>query len=375
MIFEVVGIWYKNKGAVLMLEAIREQVRARFPDARFAVTEMKPEGRDDLDVIGTLEPMRKLQRLQLMLPGWVLRMDDLIKRRDVTVSLDASGFAYGDFWGPRNIRNLSRRSRESREYGHVTIMLPQAVGPFEDAEIAKDFAAAVNNFDVAFLRDEQSMRLAGDAGVDMSRITQSPDFTNLLFTALDPQHASLSGVAWLIPNEKVLASGDKGRAEAYLHFMSEAAKTAIAAGVDLRILLHEGRSDRGIANSINARLVNPLPIVEIDSTLQTKAVIAEAAFIISSRFHSLVSALSNEVPVIACGWSHKYEELLRDYGMERWNLDLSNEQDWAALVVDFIAQVRSGELSRRIAPHAKAEKARAEVMWDKIFAVILKKAV
>ena len=64
MIFEVVGIWYKNKGAVLMLEAIREQVRARFPDARFAVTEMKPEGRDDLDVIGTLDPMRKLQRLQ-----------------------------------------------------------------------------------------------------------------------------------------------------------------------------------------------------------------------------------------------------------------------------------------------------------------------
>lgn len=374
MIFEVVGIGHKNKGAVLMLEAIRAQVRARYPNARFAVTEIKQHDRAGLDVVGTLEPMRKLNRLQLMLPRWVLGLGNLIKRRDVHVSIDASGFAYGDFWGPRNIRNLSRRSRESHEYGHVTVMMPQAVGPFDDPKMATDFARAINEFDIAFLRDAESMRLAEQAGADMTKIAQSPDFTNLLSPELDARYADLKGVAWLIPNEKVLASGDEQRTETYLRFMAEAATAALDAGVDLRILLHEGRSDRAIAERINARLPAPLPIVEIDSTLQTKAVIAEASFIIASRFHSLVSALSNAVPALACGWSHKYRELLKDYGMDRWNLDLSDQQDWSALVRQFIALARSGELSAQIAPAAKAEKAKAEAMWDSIFKVIAEKA-
>ena len=35
-----------------------------------------------------------------------------------------------------------------------------------------------------------------------------------------------------------------------------------------------------------------------------------------------------------------HKQLLKDYGMEDWNLDLSSEQDWAPLVERFIAGVR-----------------------------------
>lgn len=85
-----------------MLEAIREQVLARFPDARFAVTEIKPEGRNGLNVVGTL-----------------LRMRNLVKRREVQVSLDASGFASGDFWG----RGTSVTSAAGRAVPENTAML------------------------------------------------------------------------------------------------------------------------------------------------------------------------------------------------------------------------------------------------------------
>ncbi|HSL81552.1 MAG TPA: polysaccharide pyruvyl transferase family protein, partial [Thermoanaerobaculia bacterium] len=46
-----------------------------------------------------------------------------------------------------------------------------------------------------------------------------------------------------------------------------------------------------------------------------RAVIERAGQLVTSRFHAMISALSVGTPVLVVGWSHKYEEVLRDFGL------------------------------------------------------------
>lgn len=48
-----------------------------------------------------------------------------------------------------------------------------------------------------------------------------------------------------------------------------------------------------------------------ESALQVKAIIGISEFLVASRYHSLVAALSMRTPVAVIGWSHKYEELMQ----------------------------------------------------------------
>ena len=55
-----------------------------------------------------------------------------------------------------------------------------------------------------------------------------------------------------------------------------------------------------------------------------KALISTAYLCVTSRFHGVASALNSCVPCLATSWSHKYEELFRDYGMTDCVLDLND---------------------------------------------------
>lgn len=52
-----------------------------------------------------------------------------------------------------------------------------------------------------------------------------------------------------------------------------------------------------------------------------RAMIACADVFIASRFHSMIAALSQAVPVVTIGWSHKYAEAAEPFGMDRFTID------------------------------------------------------
>ncbi len=81
-------------------------------------------------------------------------------------------------------------------------------------------------------------------------------------------------------------------------------------------LVHESRNDRAIAERVSARL-GGVPIVEESDPLAIKGILGACKASVGSRFHGLVSALSQGVPALAVGWSHKYRMLFRDYGFEQ----------------------------------------------------------
>ena len=52
-----------------------------------------------------------------------------------------------------------------------------------------------------------------------------------------------------------------------------------------------------------------------------RALIAQSDVFVASRFHSMIGALSQTVPVVTIGWSHKYKEAAEPFGMDQYAMD------------------------------------------------------
>jgi colanic acid/amylovoran biosynthesis protein len=109
-----------------------------------------------------------------------------------------------------------------------------------------------------------------------------------------------------------------------------------------------------------------LRIIDPADTLDTKAILAAASALVSSRFHGLVSALSAGVPSLACGWSHKYAELMADYGAGKHIADLDRPESWGPLLEAFARDAQDEGFRDSLAQASRTQKARAATAWDQI---------
>jgi len=83
-------------------------------------------------------------------------------------------------------------------------------------------------------------------------------------------------------------------------------------------------NDLPVIRAIESR-VTPSPWLKIiDADLEIaemRSLIGGCDFFVASRFHSMVSALSEKVPLIVCGWGHKYLEVLEQCDMSEFAVD------------------------------------------------------
>jgi len=54
---------------------------------------------------------------------------------------------------------------------------------------------------------------------------------------------------------------------------------------------------------------------------ELRSVMQQCDFFIASRFHSMISALSEKIPTIVCGWGHKYLEVMREFDLAEYTID------------------------------------------------------
>ena len=366
---EVSGIYPVNRGALLMFEAIRDWAAGAFPDARLAVP-VDWGAAERLRHGAWATPgshdrkgwMRVLERA----PWPVREATTFVPARHVDVLLDASGFGYGDVWGVDKLRSrLADRLHRWKAPGRRAVLLPQALGPFTEPGMADAFRRAADGLDLVYVRDRRSMdyvRQVLGPGEANGRVRAAPDFTNLLAPTLPERLAHLRGASLVIPNEKMVAGGDRARREGYLDFLLGAVAALEASGREPVLLLHEGKQDVALVDAINGRRDRALPVVDEASALDTKAVIGAAELIVSSRFHGLVSALSAAVPALACGWSHKYRELMDDYGCPEHAVDMDADAPFEA----FIERAEDPAFRERLLARAANEKAKSRRMWSEV---------
>lgn len=97
-----------------------------------------------------------------------------------------------------------------------------------------------------------------------------------------------------------------------------------------------------------------------------RAAIGAARIAVTSRFHAMVSALATSTPPLVVGWSHKYAEVLRDFGLADWAVDYSelDADHMMAMVEGLLAH--ESEARESIEQHLPAVRANAEHNFDVI---------
>ncbi len=355
-IVDIRGTQTGNKGAQLMLEAIAERMGEEFRlSAQTHLTDY--DVRSHLGLRQTLHLYRAPRLspiLSDLVPAKVRKPFGLVSDSEIDAVLDASGFAYSDQWGSERARIETQFGRRQVRRQVPKILMPQALGPFEKPTVRKWSKALFEQTSLIFVRDGVSEKYVRGLGLSVP-IERSPDFT----IGLEPKATALpvsNEFMAIVPNSRIIDRGGESP-DQYVAGLTALGQAASASGLMPLILVHETQ-DLALANKLGQQL--KAPVYSNSEPRQLKYVLGQASAVISSRFHALVGALSQGVPSLAWGWSHKYVELLGDFNVPEWLVtgeDLNAAGQMRVLLSDGPAKTRLGEARPQLVGQVNA-------MWD-----------
>ena len=161
----------------------------------------------------------------------------------------------------------------------------------------------------------------------------------------------------------------KSTAERYIPFLEACVRNFTGAGYKPFFLIHGGKEDEALAHEAIERLKWSVPIITEDDPLSVKGIIGACKAVVSSRYHGLINALSQGVPAIGTGWSHKYQALFDDYDAPEFLISLdSPEEEIDGSLKSFI-QHRE-EMREKLAQHAAQHKQLTIEMWEDVLKVL-----
>ncbi len=304
-----------------------------------------------------------------LIPKKLRRRFGIVLESEVEVILDGSGFGYGDFWKRSdNKRYIRRIGAVKRKGGHV-ILLPQALGPFTKPDVREEFGQIVDQADLIFARDRLSYQYLIDAYGERDCFRSAPDFTNKL--VIEAPRAYADGNVCVIPNSK-MTTVEKYAGE-YVDFLLRSVhQIQQHERFNPYFLVHEGQKDFAICEQLNTQLEKPLAIVWPADPVEVKDRIRSVHFTLVSRFHGLVSSLSQGVPAIATSWSHKYQMLMEDYHCEDFLVHIgpSEEEKVASLIDSLADDSQYSVLKNKLGAHSLEQKQRTDAMWTEVLALI-----
>lgn len=368
-----------NKGAELMVYAVLKQLSSRAKNASLV---MAPGGRDND------RPYRKRACLGLyqkasfsvfglqigdvatLVPKRLRDMYGVVLEREIDVVLDIAGYSYNDNAGAKALRELARSSRRWKKNSTKVILLPQAFGPFSSSYSQKLVREIVTNVTLIYARDEISLdHLVSAVGVT-DKIKIAPDFTNLV-PGIPPNSVNRNKCRiCLIPNYRMIDRTEPEVSSRYVEFMQRIMEELLDNDVALFFLLHEGSDDLAICEELCSS-IGKLPIIIEDDPLRIKGIIGACDGVVGSRYHGLVSALSQGIPALATGWSHKYEALFRDYRFEAGILptDVSDAEMKKAVNL-LVSKEKRDSVSSKLLKSSERIRLDSNVMWDNVFTII-----
>lgn len=378
MIIEIKGVQFVNKGSELMLYSIIDKVRSRYPSCRLCLqTHPVKAPYEKYSGIG-LYPKASYwyKRIQWMnavglVPKKIRNMYGIIVDREIDVVLDASGFSYTDQFGVSSSVIMAKSCRKWKKQGTKVILLPQAFGPFTSGKIRRAVRTVAENSTLVFARDPVSYNHLTMVTGEMPHISIAPDFTNLL-PGSPPEHYPLQDTnVCIVPNHRMLNKTSPDVGQAYISFLKNCIQYLIDSGKYPFFLIHEGEQDLRLAREIVRDLNIDIPVIQETNPLMIKGILGSCEATIGSRFHGLVSALSQGIPSLATGWSHKYEMLFQSYGFNEGVVDILSDRGEIRNKLNLIVDDTSRQkIAQTLREHALLEKEKSSAMWKMVFDAI-----
>ena len=317
-----------NKGGELMMRAIERELG---PDAGLAVEPWVAPYVDRARLglhqklwVRRLGPAAGLPAA--LLPRRARRRFGIVGEPDIVAVLDASGFRYtdDDRHGARSARELATNARRWHRRGSRVVLLPQALGPFRTTAVRDPFRRALDAVDLVYARDAESLAHLEELLPGDQRVRHAPDFTITLAGRAPDDLPGLVGTGpfgAIVPNDRMLELTSPEVAARYVDFLATSAREMTALGLRPVLLLHETTRDRAFVDRLAPALGRDPRIVSTHDPLALKGTLGAASIVIGSRYHALISAMSQGVPVVATSWSHKYATLLEAFGCPEQLLD------------------------------------------------------
>jgi polysaccharide pyruvyl transferase WcaK-like protein len=353
MIIEVKGVQFQNLGAQLMLLAIIEAIKKTRPETRLAARLGLNTSKKNLADYGLIkkQPLRRRNLDLSLISYWIPRNVHHLLSNPLGVTeggvdavLDASGFAYGDRWGPLAIDQLTDELSRFNERKKPYIFIPQAFGPFETTrDTARRLGLELSQVKLIYARDVRSAEWIKELLPTPREIRVVPDITiGISGVAEVAKNSDVdSQTAIIVPNIRLIESIG---IDAYLTGIRGIADTLTAAGLKLIVMNHGGREDLRLCQFLlKSPSFRHAKLIDLLDARMAKGVIAASSIVISSRFHACVSALSSGVPCLSLAWSHKYVELFRAFGCPEFALNessLNESRAWLGVLLDSASRLK-----------------------------------
>jgi colanic acid/amylovoran biosynthesis protein len=194
----------------------------------------------------------------------------------------------------------------------------------------------------------------------------APDFTNLIEGKLPHYAGQFKKCVAIIPNTRMFDKTSGNTGGDYLNFLNLCIEQLLNRRLSPFILLHE-KNDLQISEKVIAKLSAEVPLVMEENPLYIKGLLGQCDFVIGSRFHGLVSALSQGVPAIGSGWSHKYQWLYKDYGVPELLMENSlRDTDLNKKIDMLIERGKRQTLDQNLKRASEQQKLLVRQMWEKI---------
>ena len=378
MIIEVRKAGFVNKGAQLMLLAIKQQLNQRYPNATLTMTPSTQKGTQPFEALvrhGFL-PKSSLNRFGLhwgdlaaLLPSRLREMYGLIMDSEIDGVLDAAGFAYGAPWNPAAMAELASSAIRWRNQDSAVILMPQAFGEMSGRRYRNLARSVVSRADWVFARDQESFRHLTSTVGERSNISISPDFTSTIVGVPPADASRWKHVIAIVPNARMLDQTDPEIRDAYLPFLTNCIRLIETRGGYARIIVHEEREDMAVAETLLGPERRGELVVE-SNPLRLKGLLGACRGAIGGRFHALANCLSQGVPAFGTGWSHKYRALFSDYDFQEGLLDPLSRERAAHAVTSLLDDRCIAETRRSLLQKASVQALQIDSMWARVFPLL-----
>lgn len=378
MLVEIRKISFGNKGDELMLYAILERMKGYYPDAKFVLAEKRnSKNSAKMSEFGLFKKnglkyfgLRR-SLVNALMPRRMLERKGVVRDRDIDVVLDATGFAYGDQWPVSYSVELAKLCKRWKKHGTRVILMPKAFGPFTSEEMKDAVKTIADNADLIFARERVSHEHLISAAGKRPNIQTAPDFTNLVEGILPGNFDTENNRFCIIPNSHMVKRTPKEQSEAYVPFMVKCARYLMEKKAKPFLMVQTVKQDSALVQEISEGVDFNLPIVQEPDPLKIKGILGACEGTIGSRYHGLVSTLSQCIPSLATGWSHKYKMLLEDYGFVEGLVDVTANEEEIRRKIDLITNAESKERVKRTLLSRSSElKSLSAAMWEKVREII-----
>lgn len=371
------GVETNNKGAELMLYAILQEIERRYPDAEVMIPYNNvPQGLEFVkapikfhfkpfwiakEIAYKCKIGGILRRLGFYC-NWIYDQESV---NNTDYFIDGSGFAFSDQFSPNStvIKAWKKQLSGYSKQGTRIIFLPQAFGPIKLKE-TRDLISVLGEYaDVIMPRERVSKKYLEECNVPSSKIKLFTDFTSLVHGEVPTQYSHLKDAICVIPNKQMINKGTISL-DNYLKILTSIIEKAQSAGKQVYLLNHEGKGDEELAYMCKEKLGGKIEVVTGLKGLEVKGLISTSYLCITSRFHGVASALNSCVPCLATSWSHKYEELFKDYGMTDCVLDITDVNKCIAKVSEFIDEAHNTSVRKQLVERLPLIQDETRRMWD-----------